>query len=105
MLAAHSRAAVRVRLEAASDQPAAAELLRRAGASVALRDDHLMVEGVDNPAWVTRTLAAHDLFVAELAPVTADLESVFLELTGTVPVADQHHEVGRSAAVAEGVSA
>ncbi len=105
VLAAHSRAAVRVRLEAASDQPAAAELLRRAGASVALRDDHLMVEGVDNPAWVTRTLAAHDLFVAELAPVTADLESVFLELTGTVPVAGQHHEVGRSAAVAEGVSA
>ena len=49
-----------------------------------------MVDGVDKPAWVTRTLAAHDLFVAELAPVTADLESVFLELTGTAPVAGQH---------------
>ena len=39
------------------------------------------MRGVDKPAQVTRTLAAGDLYVSELAPVTVDLESVFLELT------------------------
>ena len=41
----------------------------------------LVVEGVTDGAEITRRLAAHDLFVNELTPVRADLESVFLELT------------------------
>lgn len=107
VLAAHSHGAVRVRLEDAADHPTAAEVLRQAGLSVTLHDDHLVIDGVEKPAQVTRILAARDLFVAELAPITADLESVFLELTGTAPVAGVHRQVGESAAapVAEEVSA
>jgi ABC-2 type transport system ATP-binding protein len=100
VLAAHSGSVLRVRLEAVTDQPAAAELLRAAGAVVAEHPDHLTVEGVDKPALVTRTLAARDLYVAELAPVTVDLESVFLELTGTAPAPGQHRQVDESVVVA-----
>ena len=42
----------------------------------------LLVEGVPDPAEVTRRLAHHELYVSELVPVRADLESVFLQLTG-----------------------
>ncbi|MFY1696320.1 MULTISPECIES: ABC transporter ATP-binding protein [unclassified Solwaraspora] len=105
VLAAHSGGGLRVRLPAATDLPAAeaaltAEVARTAAAppgvggaassgvggaapvTVARHPDHLLVYGVSAPEWVTRTLAAADLYVSELAPVTADLESVFLELTG-----------------------
>jgi ABC-2 type transport system ATP-binding protein len=92
VLAAHSVAEVRVRLEAASDHPAAAGVLRAAGATVTERDDQLLVRGVDQPGWITRTLATQDLYVAELTPVAADLESVFLDLTGA-PVAGQPRQV------------
>jgi len=101
VLAAHSTAEVRVKLEATADHPAAVEVLRAAGATVTVRDDHLLVHGVDKPAWVTRTLAARELYVAELAPVSVDLEAVFLELTGTVPVPGQHRQVDESVAVGE----
>jgi ABC-2 type transport system ATP-binding protein len=96
VLAQHSSGAVRVRLEAVTDLPVAAEALTKAGAQVATNADHLLVTGVDKPAWVTRTLAERDLYVCELAPVTVDLESVFLELTGTAPVSGQHRQVDDS---------
>jgi ABC-2 type transport system ATP-binding protein len=99
VLAAHSTAEVRVRLESAADHPAAADVLREAGGTVTVHDDHLLVHGVDKPAWVTRTLAARDLYVAELAPVSVDLESVFLELTGTTPVPGEHRQVDQSVAI------
>ncbi len=99
VLAQHSGGGLRVRLEAVTDLPAAAEALTRAGALVTSHDDHLMVRGVDKPAVVTRTLASQDLYVSELAPVTADLESVFLELTATAPVPGQHRQVDQSVAV------
>lgn len=99
VLAAHSTAEVRVKLEAAAEHPAAAEVLRAAGATVTVREDHLLVHGVDKPAWVTRTLAARELYVAELAPVSVDLEAVFLELTGTAPVPGHHRQVDESVAV------
>ena len=41
----------------------------------------LVVDGVADPADITWRLAQHDLFVRELVPVRADLESVFLQLT------------------------
>ncbi len=44
--------------------------------------DHLIVEGVADTAAITRLLAEASLYVSELTPVRADLESVFLELTG-----------------------
>jgi ABC-type multidrug transport system ATPase subunit len=44
------------------------------------------------PSRVTRVLAQQDLFVHELTPVRADLESVFLELTAEEHLgATQHH--------------
>ncbi|ASW56970.1 ABC transporter ATP-binding protein [Plantactinospora sp. KBS50] len=96
VLAQHSGGGHRVRLEAAADLPRAAEELTRAGANTTVAEDHLLVRGLDQPAEITRTLAAHDLYVAELTPVTVDLESVFLELTGTAPVPGQHRQVDES---------
>jgi ABC-2 type transport system ATP-binding protein len=100
VLAQHSSGGLRVRLEAVTDLPAAAAALTAAGAQVTTHPDHLLVTGVDKPAWVTRTLAEQDLYLAELAPVTVDLESVFLELTGTAPVAGTNRQVDDSVEVA-----
>ncbi|WP_173157257.1 ATP-binding cassette domain-containing protein [Phytohabitans suffuscus] len=99
VLAQHSGGGVVVRLESAGDLSSAAQVLVAAGARVDLKPDHLLVTGVDKPAWVTRTLAGRELYVSELAPVTVDLESVFLELTGTAPVAGQHRQVDQSVEV------
>ena len=41
----------------------------------------LVVDGIADGAEITERLAAHNLFVNELTPVRADLESVFLQLT------------------------
>ena len=97
VLAQHASTSVRVRVESDLDMPAAAEALRAAGAEVRLEHDHLMVANVDKPALITRALAARDLYVSELAPVSVDLESVFLELTGTAPVEGQNRQVDQSA--------
>jgi ABC-2 type transport system ATP-binding protein len=102
VLAEHSQNAVRVRLEAVADLPAAAEALTRAGVRVTTEPDHLMLTGVDKPAAVTRLLAEHGLYVSELSPVTVDLESVFLELTATAPVPGQHRQVDQSTKVGDG---
>lgn len=99
VLAQHSKGGLRVRLEAVTDLPVAAEALTAIGAEVTVHEDHLLVRGIDRPAQVTRTLAGRDLYVSELAEVTADLESVFLELTGTAPVPGQSRQVDDSVAV------
>jgi ABC-2 type transport system ATP-binding protein len=99
VLAQHSSGGLRVRMEVPTDLPAAAAALTEAGAEVSTQDDHLVVNGVDKPAWVTRTLAERNLFLAELSPVTVDLESVFLELTGTAPVPGEHRQVDQSVEV------
>ncbi|HEX6969358.1 MAG TPA: ATP-binding cassette domain-containing protein, partial [Micromonosporaceae bacterium] len=104
VLAGHTARALRVRLEAATDLRPAAEALTAAGAQVTVHDDHLMVTGVDQPAIVTRTLADRDLYVSELSPVAPDLESVFLELTGTAPVPGQHRQVDESASASSSAS-
>ncbi|WP_301547559.1 ATP-binding cassette domain-containing protein [Micromonospora sp. C95] len=99
VLAQHSSGAVRVRLEAVTDLPAAATALTRAGVRVTTNEDHLMLAGVDKPATVTRLLAEQGLYVSELAPIAVDLESVFLELTATAPVPGQHRQVDQSVRV------
>ncbi|GAB3156826.1 ABC transporter ATP-binding protein [Micromonospora sonneratiae] len=104
VLAQHSGGGVRVRLEAVTDLPVAAEALTKVGGQVTAHDDHLMVRGIDQPALISRTLAGHDLYVSELAPVTVDLESVFLELTATTPVPGQHRQVDQSAVVGQGTA-
>jgi ABC-2 type transport system ATP-binding protein len=99
VLAQHSADSLRVRLETPGDLVRAAEVLTAAGALVVREEDHLTVRGVNRPAAVTRTLASADLYVSELSPVTADLESVFLELTGTAPVPGQHRQVDESVVI------
>jgi len=62
--------------------PVAAQRILTEGGLLVRRDGGLLVvEGASDGAEITRRLAAHDLFVNELTPVRADLESVFLELT------------------------
>ena len=62
--------------------PVAAQRILTDGGLLVRRDGGLLVvEGASDGAEITRRLAAHDLFVNELTPVRADLESVFLELT------------------------
>jgi ABC-type multidrug transport system ATPase subunit len=59
----------------------AARVLEAAGHTVRADGDLLHVDAVPDPSVVTRLLAQHDLWVDELRPAQADLESVFLELT------------------------
>jgi ABC-2 type transport system ATP-binding protein len=103
VLAQHASTSVRVRVEAGVDLLTAAEMLRAAGAQVTLETDYLTVANAPNPAEISRVLARNDIYVSELAPVTVDLESVFLELTGTAPVEGENRQVDQSAmAVAKG---
>jgi len=67
------------------DHARAAAILLGAGLAVDVRDDHVVVSNVVDPATITETLAGHRMWVTELTPLTPDLESVFLELTGTAP--------------------
>ena len=96
VLAENSRAATRVCLEAVTDLPAAAQVISSAGGQVSLANDHLMVTGLGRPAEITRLLAERGFYVSELAPVAVDLESVFLELTGTAPQDGQNRQVDQS---------
>jgi len=56
-------------------------ILAEDGLGVRVTGDRLIVTGAGDPARITRLLAAHEIFVKELYPVSGDLESVFLELT------------------------
>ncbi|GAA2503804.1 ATP-binding cassette domain-containing protein [Winogradskya humida] len=96
VLATHASTSLRVRLEAVSDLTSSAAALRDAGAQVVVEPDHLMVSGLAQPSAVTRTLAERGVYVSELSPVTADLESVFLELTGTAPVEGSNRQVDQT---------
>jgi ABC-2 type transport system ATP-binding protein len=73
-----------------ADAGAAESLLTQSGLRVTRDRHHLYVEGVDDPAEITRVLAGADIFVRELVPDRPDLEQVYLELTG-------EHELGASA--------
>nr|WP_167203224.1 ATP-binding cassette domain-containing protein [Kribbella shirazensis] len=66
---------------AVGDHEAATRILTAAGMAVRADGKYLLVEGAADPADVTRRLAHQELYVSELVPVRADLESVFLELT------------------------
>ncbi|GAA1593947.1 ABC transporter ATP-binding protein [Kribbella sancticallisti] len=64
-----------------AQQEAAARILTSAGLTVRADGNYLYVDGAEHPSEVTRQLAQQELYVSELVPVRADLESVFLELT------------------------
>jgi ABC-2 type transport system ATP-binding protein len=93
VLARHASSSVKVRLEPGVDLLGAAALLRTNGAEVTMQADHFVVGNAGNPAQITRILAEKQIYVSELAPIAADLESVFLELTGTAPVSGQNRQV------------
>ncbi|MGW6198042.1 ABC transporter ATP-binding protein [Kribbella sp. NPDC055110] len=64
-----------------ANHESATRILTAAGMAVRADGNYLLVEGAPDPADVTRRLAHQELYVSELTPVRADLESVFLELT------------------------
>ncbi len=63
------------------DQKRARLVLGEAGITVGEDAGGLRVSGVTDPADVTRALVKKRLYLTELSPITADLESVFLQLT------------------------
>ncbi|WP_315094409.1 ATP-binding cassette domain-containing protein [uncultured Cellulomonas sp.] len=73
-------AAATVRVGVA-DPGRAVQVLTAQGWTVRPDGRYLLVDGGVPSAHITQALAAHQLFVDELMPVRADLESVFLELT------------------------
>jgi len=80
VLATRSTGEVRVGL---ADVNAGERVLQQAGLACRHDGDHLVVSGAGDPARITRLLAEAGLYVRELTPLAADLESVFLEMTGT----------------------
>jgi len=78
LLGAAATTAVRVGVP---DPAAAGPVLAAQGWSARLDGQLLVVEGAPDPGRITQVLAGAGIFVNELVPVRADLESVFLELT------------------------
>ena len=64
-----------------ADPARALQVLAGAGLDVRQEGSHLLVDGEPEPARITYLLAQHGLYVHELTPVRAGLESVFLDLT------------------------
>ena len=65
------------------DLGTAQRILASAELTVRQENGRLVVGGVADPAAITKLLAEEGHYVSELTPTTADLESVFLQLTGT----------------------
>ncbi|WP_026925029.1 ABC transporter ATP-binding protein [Glycomyces arizonensis] len=97
IIAGHSGSQLSVRLADAGQIREAVEVLVGAegGVSVAAERERLVVTGAPEAAWVTKTLADAGLYLSELTTETKNLESVFLELTGTAPQAGQAVQVGQ----------
>jgi ABC-2 type transport system ATP-binding protein len=81
----HHTSTVRVHVD---DLARAASVLTAAGLAVTPDADGLIVGGASDPASVTKALADVGLYVRELTRIGGDLESVFLDITGTRPVAE-----------------
>src|SRR5262245_19443801 len=104
VLAANSISQLRVRTEHPAQLATATGHLVQAGATVDAHPAHLLVTGPPKPADITRVLAVRDIYVSELTAVAPDLESVFLNLTETAPVAGQARQVDESVVVAPEVA-
>jgi ABC-2 type transport system ATP-binding protein len=103
VLAQHSDGGLRVRLEPGTDLTHAVATLAHYGMRASRAEDHLLVQA-EEPAAVVRALSGHDLNVVEVAPVVADLESVFLRLTGTAAEPGRSRQVDQSVRVGAGAS-
>ncbi len=84
LLASQTTGDVRVRLD---DPVGGREVLQRAGFIVTPMADAWRVGGVEDPALITKVLSDAGLYLTELSPIAADLESVFLDLTAEDPLA------------------
>jgi ABC-2 type transport system ATP-binding protein len=102
ILAGHSESQLSVRFGDAAEIGRAMEVLTAAGegVSVAAERERLVVTGAPEASWVTRTLADAGIYLSELTTETKNLESVFLELTGTAPRAGSPVQVGQPAPTA-----
>ncbi len=78
LLASRTTGDMRVRL---ADPIRGRDVLQRAGFTVSPFEDSWRVGGVTDPALVTKALSDTGLYLTELSPISADLESVFLDLT------------------------
>ncbi len=63
------------------DPDRAAKVLAAAGATVRPAGAALIVSGVSDPEWISSTLGRDELWATEIVALSADLETVFLELT------------------------
>ena len=63
------------------DINSAQRVLAEGGLDVSFDGRLLVVAGVQDPAEITKRLAHHELYVNELVPMHANLETIFLELT------------------------
>jgi ABC-2 type transport system ATP-binding protein len=91
LLASGTTGDVRVRL---ADPAGGRAVLERAGFTVTSLADAWRVGGVADPATVTKALSDAGHYLSELSPISADLESVFLDLTAE---AEQPAGAGQSA--------
>ena len=98
IIAGHGGSSLTVRFPDVASLPEAAEALTTAedGVTAAIDRDRLVVTGAPEAAWVTRTLADAGIYLSELRAETKNLESVFLELTGTAPVPGRTVQIGES---------
>ncbi|HEV2887053.1 MAG TPA: ABC transporter ATP-binding protein [Jatrophihabitans sp.] len=78
LLASGTTGDVRIRL---ADPAGGRAVLERAGFTVAALDGAWRVSGVEDPAAVTKVLSDAGHYLSELSPISANLESVFLDLT------------------------
>ncbi|MGH8877483.1 MAG: ABC transporter ATP-binding protein [Stackebrandtia sp.] len=93
LIGAHGVGELRVRVGDAGQLSAAAAALESESIGVRPGADHLLVTGVTDPAWITKTLADQDIYVSELVGLNPDLETVFLHLTGTSPVGGAYPQI------------
>ncbi|MFC3495240.1 ABC transporter ATP-binding protein [Glycomyces rhizosphaerae] len=105
IIAGHGESSLSVRFPDVASLPEAAEALKAASGTLdaanaaveaSVDRDRLVVKGAPEPAWVTKTLADAGIYLSELQTETKNLESVFLELTGTAPVPGQTVQIGQS---------
>ncbi|NUT34578.1 MAG: ATP-binding cassette domain-containing protein [Hamadaea sp.] len=101
VLAAHDKGEFLVR---AAQLDRASQALAAAGIEARADEDHLVVSGVADPAAISEALGRAEVWLTELSPISADLESVFLDLTATRPAAGVYRQVDESVAVARPVA-
>ncbi|HEX2143839.1 MAG TPA: ABC transporter ATP-binding protein [Glycomyces sp.] len=106
IIAGHGESSLTVRFPDAASLPEAADALKEAAATAPEADvsavvdrDRLVVKGAAEAAWVTKALADAGIYLSELRAETKNLESVFLELTGTAPVPGETVQIGQSVEV------